>query len=280
MSRSTSPACARQSRRSGRWRSRARRATGPPTSSGPTSAAVRRASQCARLCGAVSRRTASTSRSSSSMASPATGVPFPRVGARHRPGRPPSGGAAPSRASRGGGPGARRDRGAIGRPCGPGRVVLLGQRPGLSSPDRVGAYLTSGRAPAVRRRARLVSNIRPAACLGGSQLLAWLVRESLRRRLSGVEFEDDRAARRRVGARRLYSLRPRHPDGVNVRAVRPMVVAQPHRYRLEHRVPQSAPDIQPARTSMARPCRCGGCGSASPRPRTQGRVRPRASGSR
>jgi ethanolamine ammonia-lyase small subunit len=73
-------------------------------------------------------------------------------------------------------------------------LVLLGERPGLSSPDSLGAYLTwapqAGRADSERN---CVSNIRPEglAPVDAAARLAWLVRESRRRRVSGIALKDD-----------------------------------------------------------------------------------------
>jgi ethanolamine ammonia-lyase small subunit len=73
-------------------------------------------------------------------------------------------------------------------------LVLLGERPGLSSPDSLGAYLTwaprAGRADSERN---CVSNIRPEglAPAAAAARLAWLVRESRRRRVTGIALKDD-----------------------------------------------------------------------------------------
>ncbi|WP_076997672.1 ethanolamine ammonia-lyase subunit EutC [Variovorax sp. KK3] len=75
-------------------------------------------------------------------------------------------------------------------------VMLIGERPGLSSPDSLGIYLTHdprrGRNDSERN---CISNVRPEGLpiQAAAFRLAWFIRESLRRGVTGVALKDDSA---------------------------------------------------------------------------------------
>ena len=76
-------------------------------------------------------------------------------------------------------------------------AVLIGERPGLSVADSVGAYLTYGPRPGRRDSERnCISNIHASGLSydAASDMLAWLMTEARSRRLTGVQLKDGRVA--------------------------------------------------------------------------------------
>jgi len=73
-------------------------------------------------------------------------------------------------------------------------LVLIGERPGMSAHDSLGAYLTYGPHPGRTDAERnCVSNIRPQGLdyVQAAHHLHWLVEQALARELTGIELKDE-----------------------------------------------------------------------------------------
>lgn len=82
-------------------------------------------------------------------------------------------------------------------------IVLIGERPGLSAPDSLGAYITWNPQPGrVDSERNCVSNIRPPHGLDyqtAAERIAWLAHAAQQRRLTGVALKDASANAPQLG---------------------------------------------------------------------------------
>jgi ethanolamine ammonia-lyase small subunit len=81
-------------------------------------------------------------------------------------------------------------------------VMLIGERPGLTVSDSLGVYLTYDPKPGRRDSERnCISNIHGDGMSydAAADLLVWLMGESQRRKLTGVELKDQRNGSFAVG---------------------------------------------------------------------------------
>lgn len=90
-------------------------------------------------------------------------------------------------------------------------VVLIGERPGLSSPDSLGIYLTYG--PQLGRtdaERNCISNVRPEGlpCDAAAGRLVWLAEAALQRGATGVVLKDESEMAAIAGGAGVSSLSP------------------------------------------------------------------------
>jgi ethanolamine ammonia-lyase small subunit len=87
-------------------------------------------------------------------------------------------------------------------------VVLIGERPGLSSPDSMGIYMTLKPRTGLTDESRnCISNVRPEGLSyeHAAHKLNYLMSEARRRSISGVHLKDEAEALSQIGSRSPYN---------------------------------------------------------------------------